>query len=237
MSDLIKLPKSIIPSCDVSTLEKYDELIQHTCGIKGVGAYKIGFTLTLPYTLRTLTENARRYTDLPLIYDHQKAGTDIPDTGEAFAKACRAGGVDAVIYFPLAGPETEKTWIKTARDAGLTVIIGGHMTHQSFLQSEGGFIADEAPKKIFQIAVENEVTDFVLPGNKPDKIKEYREYIVSLGCQNPVFYSPGLVTQGGDLTESAKAAGDKWHAIIGRAIYEAYDVKHAAKELASKLLK
>ena len=52
---------------------------------------------------------------------------------------------------------------------------------------------------------------------------------------DPIFYSPGLITQGGNITESAKAAGDKWHAIVGRALYNAKDMNRAAEELARNL--
>jgi len=51
----------------------------------------------------------------------------------------------------------------------------------------------------------------------------------------PIFYSPGLIAQGGNITESAKAAGEKWHAIVGRALYDAKDINKAAKELVRNL--
>ena len=51
----------------------------------------------------------------------------------------------------------------------------------------------------------------------------------------PTLFSPGLVTQGGELTESGKAAGEKWHALVGRAITNAEHQRKAAQELISKL--
>jgi orotidine-5'-phosphate decarboxylase len=45
----------------------------------------------------------------------------------------------------------------------------------------------------------------------------------------------GFIVQGGRITEVAKAAGDSWHAIVGREIYEAKDVRVAAKEMTSQL--
>ena len=35
----------------------------------------------------------------------------------------------------------------------------------------------------------------------------------------PVFYSPGLITQGGSLTESAQAAGENWRRWIWRRLH------------------
>jgi orotidine-5'-phosphate decarboxylase len=51
-----------------------------------------------------------------------------------------------------------------------------------------------------------------------------------------VFYSPGLVAQGGSITEGAKVAGDSWHAIVGRGIYQQQDMKKAAQELVKEIV-
>ena len=50
-----------------------------------------------------------------------------------------------------------------------------------------------------------------------------------------MFYSPGLIAQGGNITKSAHAAGETWHAIVGRALYNAKDIHNAAKELVKNL--
>ena len=50
-----------------------------------------------------------------------------------------------------------------------------------------------------------------------------------------MFYSPGLVKQGGNITESGKAAGNHWYAIVGRALYQAADIKKAAEEFCAAI--
>lgn len=229
---IIKLNKSIIPSCDVSDLAKLKTLVKETCSIKGIGAYKIGLELCLPYGIPVVIDAIRKYTNLPIIYDHQKAATDIPELGEKFAKAVK--GVNAVILFPLAGPETEKAWIKACKKEKLGVIVGGEMTHKAFLESDGGFISDKEALNIYEIAAGEKIDDYVVPGNKPEKIRLYKSFLEARGVK-PVFYSPGLITQGGDIAEGAKAAGDRWHAIIGRALYNAEDINKAAKEMVRAL--
>ena len=87
---------------------------------------------------------------------------------------------------------------------------------------------------MYEFAAHLRVKDFVVPGNKPEKIVFYKQFLESKGIK-PVLYSPGLVSQGGKLTESAKAAGKNWHAIIGRALYGAPNIKKAAKEFCAKL--
>ena len=229
---IIKLNKSVIPSCDVSDLGNLRNLVKETCSVEGVGAYKIGLEICLPYGIPAVIEAIRRFTDLPIIYDHQKAATDIPELGKKFAKAVK--GVNAVILFPLTGPETEKEWIKACKNEKLGVIVGGEMTHKAFLENEGGFISDKEALKIYEIAAEFGLKDYVVPGNKPEKIKLYKAFLEGKGIK-PVFYSPGLIAQGGDITESAKAAGENWHAIVGRALYNAKDINKAAKEMVKAL--
>ncbi len=231
---LIKMKRSIVPACDMDEIKDFEALIKEVDSVKGVGAYKIGFELGLKYGLPAVVKAARKHTKKPIIYDHQKAGTDVPFTGEKFAKVCKGAGIDSVILFPQAGPATERGWIRACMKAALGVIVGGEMTHEQYLKSDGGFLENDAPLRMYQVAVENGVTEFVVPGNKPEKIKYYREFFESKGIK-PVLYSPGLVSQGGSITESGKEAGESWHAIIGRALYEAKDRKKAATELCSQL--
>jgi orotidine-5'-phosphate decarboxylase len=233
MGGIISRDKSIIPACDVVYLEDLERLVDATCNVEGIGGYKVGFGLALRYGLPVICESIREWTDLPIIYDHQKAATDTPHTGELFARTCKDAGVDAIILFPQAGPETEIAWIKACKESGLGVIVGGEMTHKGYLQSDDGWIDDMAIAKIYTIAKEAGIRDFVVPGNKPERIKVYASMLKD--CE-PVFYSPGLVAQGGEISESAKAAGDRWHAIVGRGIYQADDMTNAAKELTSKLI-
>ena len=228
---IIKSKKSIIPSCDVDSLERLQKLVKLTCSVKGVGAYKIGFELVIPFGMEKVVKTIRKLSDLPIIYDHQKAGTDIPDMGDKFMKACK--GVNALILFPQAGPETEVAWIKAAQQNKMNVIIGGEMTHQAYLKSAGGFLNDDAPKRIYEIAASMGVSDFVVPGNKPDKVMKYKK-IIEAKIRNLVFYSPGLITQGGSISDLAQKL-DSWHAIIGRAIYESKDMKKAAEDMAKSL--
>ena len=169
------------------------------------------------------------YTNKPLIYDHQKAATDVPYTAKKFMECLSAAEFSAVILFPRVNDyEVQKAWIKAAFEEDLGVIIGGKMTHQK-----------EYPplreiEEIYSIATELGVLDFVVPGNEPDFINHIRKFIENEGI-NPTFYAPGFATQGGDITESSKVAGERFHAIIGREIYEAKDIRQATLDLASKL--
>ncbi len=230
---IIERERSIIPACDVYA-DQLEELVKATADVPGIGGYKLGMISSITMGLPRAVEVVRRYSDKPIIYDHQKAGTDIPDTGHPFARACREAGVDAVILFPQAGPVTEKAWIRAAADEGLGVIVGGLMTHQCYTCGEGGYLADDSVLSMYLNAVKEGVTEFVVPGTKIEAIHKVREMLEHVGVA-PTFYSPGLVKQGGDIKTVAAAAGERWHAIVGRALYGADDMHAAAEDLVKML--
>ena len=231
---IIARDRSVIPACDVETLEQFEELVKQTADVPGIGGYKIGFELGLGFGLPAVVAAARKHTNKPIIYDHQKAGTDIPDTGRGYVRTMKKAGVDAIILFPQAGPETERAWIHQALDNGLNVIVGGRMTNPAYSVSEGGFITDEGALDMYRIAARAGVNNFVVPGNKPDVIKQVREVVEAEGV-SPVFYAPGFIAQGGKIEAAAKIAGDKFHGIVGRGIYSAKDMHAAAVEHTSQL--
>jgi len=232
---IIEPDRSVIPACDVKTLEALAEIVKGTADNDKIGGYKIGFTLALSHSLTKVVETIRQVSNKTIIYDHQKAGTDIPDTGRDFAQVCADAGVDAIILFPQSGPETERAWIYHALNQGLKVIVGGRMTHPAYSVSEGGFITDKGALEIYRIAAQIGVTNFVVPGNKPEVISEIRGVIEAEGIADPALYAPGFVAQGGKVSEAGEAAGNHMHAIAGRAIYTASDIKAAAAELTSQL--
>lgn len=255
MLKIIERDRSVIPACDVD-LEIFEDIVENTHNIEGIGGYKIGPALTGRPGYDRVVEVAWEYTDKPLIYDGQKLGTDIPDTSESILTPIRDSGIDAVILFPQSGPVTAYEWIKTAQELNLGVIVGGEMTHPRYGEGDfsngkdvnyteifgelmgrdiNGFMRFGSSDDIYELAARMKVSDFVVPGNKPDRISHYRSLIERCGVSEPAFYSPGLVTQGGDISEGAKAAGKRFHAIVGRGIYKANDIRQAALEHTSQL--
>jgi len=236
MVRIIPNKKSVIVACDVESIEALKNLVEKTCHVEGIGGYKLGSILTIGYGLPSLVSVVRKLTNLPIIYDHQKAMTDIPSLGKEFATVVKKAGADAMIGFPQSGPQTQIEWIKACNSINLNVIIGGEMTHPNYLRSDRGYIANEALDEIYTLAAKMGVNDFVVPGNKIDRISHYKQILEPL-CKDLTLYSPGLISQGGIITEAAKVAGDSWHAIVGRAIFEAKDITQAAREMTREVLK
>jgi len=172
--------------------------------------------------------DAVKGTDKLIIYDHQKPGTDIPKNAQAYAKAVKKGGAHAVIFFPQAGPEAEDAHIDAALKEGLEVIVGGHMTHPMYTKSEGGYIADDAPMRIYHKAADKGVRHFVVPGTKMDVFKKIREGLEGRGLE-PTYLSPGFGPKGQKASVAAyrEIAGERKLVIIGRDINDAADMREA----------
>lgn len=214
----MKLKKPTIIACDVDLL-KFKKILKITKENKNVLGYKIGFYLGLRYSLTKIVEISRSFTSKLLIYDHQKAGNDIPEIGVKFAKVCKESGIDKIILFPFAGPKTMKEWVLACKKENLSVILGGIMTHSNFLESEGGFISDKKIFDIFLLGIKFEISEFVIPGTKLGIAKKI-ELILKKKKISPVFYIPGIGKQGAKIEEIDKLLSSEWYPIIGRSFYK-----------------
>lgn len=225
----------IIVACDVKTLEELKQLVQLTAPVNGIVGYKVGFILGLNYGLSNVVEAVREITDLPVIYDHQKASTDIPEMGPEFAATMKKAGVDSAIIFPQSGPASEEAFIKALISAGILPMIGGEMTHPKYLESDGGYIKNNAPEQMYEIGARAGAEFFIVPGNKIDAIRKYSKMLSAI--TKPRFCFPGIGRQGGDIEAAFNACACSSYAIIGSSIYKSTDQKKAAEQFAEVALK
>jgi orotidine-5'-phosphate decarboxylase len=217
----------------MSNRDKVSALVKATASLDFIHGYKLGATPSLANGLPAMVKIIRKYTDLPIIYDHQKFGTDVPDvcSGELIEVFTEAK-VSAVIIFPQAGPETLKAAVTALLRAGIVPIVGGEMTHPKYLEGEGGYLSDKAPMRIYTDAAKLGVEYFVVPGTRPESIQKYKSELSKLLAQ-PKFLFPGIGKgQGGDIAEAFQRASPypSW-AIVGRGIYAEADPKAAAQRL------
>ncbi|MBI4019290.1 MAG: orotidine 5'-phosphate decarboxylase [Candidatus Aenigmarchaeota archaeon] len=214
----------IIISCDISSKQKLKQLVASTCFIDGIVGYKLGFVLGLELGLLNAMDVIRDECELPVIYDHQKAANDIPGMGIKFAEVMKAARMDSAILFPFTGIEAEKSWIAALQKNGIMPMVGGEMTHPGFFD----YIKQDAPEKIYSVAASMGVGFFVVPGTKPERIKE-----ISQMFPEKKFCFPGIGTQGGDLAKAFESAPGSSYAIIGSAIYDAKNPSESARAFAS----
>ena len=83
----------VIPSLDVLDLDEAINLVRIVDSHSLVYGYKVGFSLGLNHGLPATVKAIRAISAKPIIYDHQKGGTDIPDTGTLFGKTMKAAGI------------------------------------------------------------------------------------------------------------------------------------------------
>lgn len=209
----------IIPALDTRDLGAAVELARAVGGHPMVYGFKVGFGLGLTHGLGEVVRRLRDVTGKRLIYDHQKAATDIPGVGELFADTMKGCGVDEVILFPQAGPRTLEAWVGAIGGRGLKVIVGGVMTHAGYLASEGGFIGEGAGLAIFRQAVALGVKAFVVPLTRPELVAKLAEEVPFGGEEE--FYIPGYGAQGGEAGRFSRLR--RQYLIVGRALLGARD--------------
>ena len=225
----------IIIACDVETIEELRSLVEIARDSSVVVGYKVGFSLALRFGLPTVVTEVKDLTAAPVIYDHQKAGTDIPQMGQPFAACCADSGVDGVIVFPQAGPETMRSFLQAIGERGMTPIVGGVMTHPKYLQSDGGYLADTAPESIYATGLELGVSHFVLPGNKPEMMQRYAAGVFA-AAHTVSLLMPGIGRQGGKVAEAFRAARPhRSYAIVGTTIYGAADPQSALADFGGQI--
>ena len=227
----MEMTRKMIPALDITDLEKIKELIRKIDDSDFIYGYKAGFSLGLTHGLPKVVDAIRSVSEKPIIYDHQKAATDIPDTGKLFNQIMKHSGINEVILFPQAGPVTLKAWVEAVLENDMKVIVGGIMTHPAFIESEGGFIKDEAVTEIYKLAYDSGARDFVVPLTKPDATRKlYDTAGLNETCN---FYSPGYGKQGGD---PAQFNFIKTHyLIVGRSLIGASDPADYVRKTAMEL--
>ena len=222
-------------ACDVDDVDAVTRLVERIDGVDGLVAYKLGSLLTLRLGLAGVATAFRKVTRKPLLYDHQKAGLDIPSMGREFVAACRDAGVDALILFPLGGPSAVDAFVGETVQAGLRAIVGGALPLPDFLIRGGGYVSPSALARITERAYAIGARDFIVPATDIPTLQRQARFLTVRGGGR--LFLPGIGPLGGEITQAfAATRGIASYAIVGRAIYAASDPREAALRLAGEAL-
>lgn len=233
----LRTTHGVLLALDMESTDEMKRVVERTTRIEGVVGYKVGLTAALKLGLGGAVRHLRAVTDLPLVYDHQKAGPDVPDMAAKFASTCREAGVDALILFPVAGPRAVVEFAGNAYRQRLLPIVGGDLPFADYNASGGGYVVDDALERIIRKAVEIGVDHFVIPANTPDKVRRHARWLVEK-LEQPCLFVPGIGPLGGNIADTFSAApGCRMYAVIGRAVYAAPDPAAAAREHAAQALR
>ena len=81
----LRTSHGIVLALDMESLDEMKRVVERTSAVQGIVGFKVGLTAALRLGLPAAVKHLRAVTDLPLIYDHQKAGPDVPDMAAKFA--------------------------------------------------------------------------------------------------------------------------------------------------------
>jgi orotidine-5'-phosphate decarboxylase len=226
----------IVPALDVDTPEQLNLVVRETCKVRGVVGYKVGLTSVLRFGLTEAVRRLRGITDLPLLYDHQKAGPDMPDMAVRFAALCKEAGVDGLILFPVAGPTAVDRFVGESIKAGIIPIVGGEIPVPDYCVSGGGYMADDALNRILERAADDKADHFVLPAHDSAKVKGWCRWLAANVEDSTVFLT-GFGPLGGSINTAFAAASGirRRFAIVGRLITSSDAPGDAAKRLVDEL--
>jgi orotidine-5'-phosphate decarboxylase len=227
----------VIPALDVESIDELQRLVEMTHDVEGIVGYKLGVVGALRLGLRGAVKAIRDITDLAIIYDHQKAGPDIPDMAGKYASICKDAGVHGLILFPLAGERSVREFVGHAQREGLVPIVGGALPFAEYYVSGGGYVADDVLERIFALSATLGVADFVVPANDSEAVGRYAETLKA-GVDRPGVFLPGIGALGGSIEEAfVAAAGCRRYAVVGRGIYRSDDPRARAQQLGKEALR
>ena len=102
--NLFNLDHGIIIECNFSSIRKLENIVEATNDLDFIVGYKVGAELALSSQISDIVKTIRKFTNLPIIYDHQKFGADDPSfCGGSFLETLKDAGVDAIFIFPFGG--------------------------------------------------------------------------------------------------------------------------------------
>jgi len=226
----------IVPALDVDSADQLDRVVRETCRLEGVAGYKIGLTSVLRAGLSASVLRLREMTDLPLLYDHQKAGPDMPDMATKFTALCKEAGVDGLILFPVAGPTAVDRFVGEAIKADLIPVVGGEIPVADYTIAGGGYMKGDTLSLIMKRAAKEGANHFVLPARDDAKIAQWTQWIAESVPGSSVFLT-GFGALGGSIKEAFAAASPcpNAFAIVGRLITESKKPGDAARRLYDEL--
>ena len=237
MAKALKGDMGIVPALDIDSHEHLEVVVRETSKREGVAGYKLGLTSVLRFGLAESVRRLRDLTDLPILYDHQKAGPDMPDMAVKYTAMCKEADVDGLILFPVAGPTAVDGFVGEAVRAGLIPVVGGEIPVPDYGVSGGGYMADDALDRILVRAVHNKADHFVLPAHDLAKIQRWSKWIAA-NVDSPLVLLTGFGALGGSIETSFAAASvcKRRFAIVGRLITGAKSPGDAAAKLYEQML-
>jgi orotidine-5'-phosphate decarboxylase len=229
---------AIDPLYDTSNLFNYITNLITKLG-KYICAIKLNFQAILPLSFIELHKiNAIAHSEnLQVIADIKL--NDIPNTNIVTIQHLHSMGFDSIIVNPFIGKTNLKTTVNFAHSLDCGIISLVYMSHDSASEGFGASIIESSEntahvpnlfyKVFYQNSKDSKVDGVIIGGNRLDIIKEFS--FKNKNKNKIPIYSPGLITQGGDIKSALECGAD--YLIIGRAIINSLDPLSELKNIHS----
>ena len=191
-------------------------------------AIKLNFHVILPLSFTELQKiNLVAHRErLQVIADIKL--NDIPNTNDVTIRYLHAMGFDSVIVNPFIGKDNLKSTVSSAHSLNCGVISLVYMSHSGANEGFGSSVSipsldglTNTKSQFYSVFYENSINcgvdGVIIGGNRLDVLRE----LSSKSLKKIPIYSPGLVTQGGDIKSALEYGSD--YLIIGRAIINSPD--------------
>jgi orotidine-5'-phosphate decarboxylase len=235
--NLFNLDHGIVVECNFASIKKLENIVESTNDLDFIVGYKIGAELTLTSSISDIVKSIRKFTNLPIVYDHQKFGADDPGFCRgSFLEILKDAGVDGVVIFPYGGIESLKAAINKSIETGLIPIIGGDMVHKGYTAGEQGYLDSVAPQKMYIDGANLGAKHFVIPCTRLDRMRIYCRRLESI-VGNPVLFVTGVgLDVCDDLIKACEVVKQhRSYAVIGKEITGAKDYREAAQDVWKKM--
>lgn len=235
--DFFNLNHGIIIECNFSGIGRLEAIVDATNDLEFVVGYKVGAELAVSSKIKDVVGMVKKYTNLPVIYDHQKFGSGDPNfSGGSFLETLKDAGVDGLIIFPHGGVGSLEAAIHKCLDLGILPIIGGDMVHEGYTEDEGGYINNAAPRKMYIDGANFGAKHFVIPCTRLDRMRIYCHTLGNM-VNNPILFLTGVGIESCDDLVKACEIVKQYHsyAVIGREITDEKDYRRAAEGIWKKL--
>ncbi len=188
--ELFSLKNGILISIKSTRLSTLERIINACRDLPYVAGFKVNSEITLINGLNDVISTAKKQTEKPLIFDHQKFGSDTPETySGSLLDTIKASGVDGLVVFPLSGRIVLETIIDKCLKIDLLPIVSGDLSYTGYFNDEGGYIYSDTQQRIYLEAASIGVSHFMMSCNRLDRIKIYCHELGSIVGQLKIFFT------------------------------------------------
>lgn len=188
--ELFSLKNGILISISSADLSIIEKVIAGCNKLPYIAGFKINSEVTLINGLKNVVSSVKRYTEKPLIYDHQKFGSDMPEIyTESLFDTIKASGVDGLVVFPLSGKKVLEVIVDKCLKIDLLPIVSGDLSYKGYFNDEGGYIYGDTQQRIYLEAASIGVSHFMMSCNRIERIRIYCHELGSIVGQLKIFFT------------------------------------------------